>query len=201
MAKNRLPKYIVDRRKERPAPAPQPKKPVNTGKIVRTSLRWAKRLSAFFLASLGLATGYLSLIPRLSVSQDHPLNVNDPFSTPFILSNDGPLGINALELSCLIIDAKGKGAEIQNINMSMGLAIKRMEPGERATIPCTPAPASLGVPLESGDAAVIVTFRPDFVFWKKLRAFRFTTLLSSDGHLYWYPQPATGPATMETGKL
>ena len=203
MAKNKPPKYIIDRREEGP-PARHKEESGKTKATIPQILKPLKILVGLItlLATiLGLVTGYLSLIPRISVVQNQPLNVSDPFSTPFILSNDGPLGVNELEFSCLVfkVDQTGGGG-VTGAETSMGLAAKRMEPGERATIPCSLLPFALTSPLKSGDVAVRIIFRPDFVFWRKSRAFRFITFHASDGHLYWYPQPISGPPSNENPK-
>ena len=195
MSRTEPPKDILDRRKE------QPKDKQPTGEQSHSTkahlIRFLKLVSKFvgiLLASLGFVTGYLSLIPRLSVVQDHPLDENNPFSTPFIVSNDGPLGINDLQFSCVLFNVRNTvGGGVSNVETSMALGGKRMEPGERATVPCDTMPLVPTGILASADVAVKISFRPDFTWWRKLRAFRFVTYHASDGHLYWYPQPLSGP--------
>ena len=66
-----------------------------------------------------------------------------------------------------------------------------MQPGERSTVPCV-FPFVLDSPIASGNIGIIVTFRVRFVPLKTFsRTYRFVTLPGSDGHLYWFPQPAT----------
>lgn len=158
--------------------------------------KFVSKVVGLLLASLGFVTGYLSLVPRLSVSQDRPLDVNNPFSTPFVVSNDGPLGINDLRFSCFFFNLENTaGGGLTNVETNMFLGSKRMEPGERATVPCDTMPLVLPGPFVSADIAVKVSFRPDFVWRRKPRAFRFITYHASDGHLYWYPQPLNGPVS------
>jgi len=197
MPRARPPKDIVSRRNEQP----KDKLPVESGRrSIRIRLiqvwKFGGKLAGWLLASLGFATAYLSLIPRISVSQNQPLDVDDPFSAPFVVSNDGPLGINGLQFSCRIYNIETKGSKISNIETSMLLGAKQMEPGERATVPCDTMPmVPPKGPLVSGDLAVVVSFRADFTWWRKSRAFRFVAQHTPDGRVYWYPQPFSGPVS------
>ncbi len=199
MTRTHAPQEIRDRRedgKQKPVPSPSPLR-----RNISKSVKMVGVGIGLLATSLGIITGYLALVPRLSVTQNQPLNLDDPFSTPFILSNDGPLGVNDAKFSCYVFHLASAPAgrlssgtsTIDEVGASQGLVAKRMEPGERATIPCSLQPFTLMNPVKTGDVAVQVDFRPDFVFWRQTRSFRFVTLKSSDGHLYWYPEPITGP--------
>jgi hypothetical protein len=136
--------------------------------------------------SLGVATGYLSLVPKISVSQNQPLDPANLFSAPFIVSNDGPLGINDVQILCGLKDVQAGPGGIKNIILtSPGLHVDGMETGERATFPCGP---QINVkPLTSADVVFTVRFRPDFVPWHTTRYFRFVSEKSGE-QLFWYPQ-------------
>lgn len=195
MVRTKPPKDILDRRKEEP---PKPPHQAELGTSARTISRISKWLVGgitLVATSLGIVTAYLSLIPRLSASPTQSLDLNNPFSALFIMSNDGPLGINDLDFSCHIYNVGSVlDASVSAITTRMNIRSKRMEPGEKISAPCDPSPLiRVEGQLASADVAVVVRFRPDFVWWTKYRIFRFVTLKSSDGHLYWFPVPATGP--------
>ena len=155
-------------------------------------------------AILGLITGYVALIPRISVSQSQPLDVNDPFSTPFIVSNDGPLPLMNVKFSCAIrdlVDTKGDRATVGD-QKGLGpeitapqLVSDEISPGERSTIPCA-SPFRFPTPLASGDVSIVVRFRIGYTFLPSKRISRFVTVKAADGHLYWYPQPVPEFAKM-----
>ncbi len=143
--------------------------------------------------SLGFVTGYLSLVPRISVSQTFALNPAAPFSAPFVVSNDGPLGINEISFSCLLLYVESSHRNrFIDVLLSDQLTIVGMEPGEKVTIRCPFerfVKLSESDPIVRGDIVLIVEFRPDLVPWQVKRQLRFITLHGFDGRLYWYPQP------------
>jgi hypothetical protein len=170
---------------EQVAPPPPTKSPT------RSVLKWVGKLLASFGFILGVVTGYLSLVPRISVEQPELLDISNPFSTPFILSNDGPLGLNDVDFSCGLNQIENTLHTKVHDSRVTGIArIIRMEPGEKASVPCE-FPFGPGPPLISADITMIVKFRPDFVFQRKSRYFRFMTAAAKDGTLRWFPEPSS----------
>src|ERR1035437_11174349 len=109
MTRQRTPKEILHRRQESQQQANkshitghfQAMHPSNSllviAKLIGTLLLWVS-------AILGSVSGFVALIPRVSVFQNDPINVSDPFSTPFIVINDGPLEIRDVTFQCLLIN-------------------------------------------------------------------------------------------------
>ena len=62
-------------------------------KLIGKSILWTSAL-------LGIVSGYVALIPRVTVSQHQPLDLSKPFSTPFVVANDGPLAIRDVRFWC-----------------------------------------------------------------------------------------------------
>jgi hypothetical protein len=54
----------------------------------------------FLLGIPSIYVGLLSLLPRISVSVQAPLTAADPFSSPFVVSNDGYLTLYNVKCSC-----------------------------------------------------------------------------------------------------
>lgn len=54
------------------------------------------------------AVTMLTLFPRLSVSNSSAIDPNDPFSTPFLISNDGYVPLFSVEFSLAIREVKNK---------------------------------------------------------------------------------------------
>jgi hypothetical protein len=53
----------------------------------------------------GLVTGVDWFLPSVSASPPAPLNPADPFSTPFIVTNNGHLALRSVEVSCYLTNA------------------------------------------------------------------------------------------------
>ena len=181
MSQNKPQQNTKGKRQEQPPPIPPPAPPSTTRVAILWSWERGKTLVGYFLAALGFVTGYLSLVPRISVSDTPAFDITDPFGGPFIVSNDGPLGINRIDMSCYAIkvetaDHRGKLEDVGAKNFIP--TITGMEVGEKASLPC-----DFGLremfhvektgPLDFADIVLIVKFRPDFVPWRITREFRY----------------------------
>ena len=155
--------------------------------IAAKALQIIGALIGFAAAILGIVTGYVALEPRVSVSQNEQLDPNDPFSSPFIVSNDGPLPMENVRFTCgigsthyehgptvkgapnyrtnfiFLPDAKGN-LPVQNFG-----AIE-MKPGERSTIPSCNYPFPKSV--EGADIGIVVNFRIAYIHVNAERVFQ-----------------------------
>jgi hypothetical protein len=149
-------------------------------------------------------TGYVALVPSISVSQNEQLDPNDPFSSPFIVSNNGPLPIEQVRFTCgigQVTHDKGptvKGAPNGGTSFiflpdasgklpAQNFGDVEMNPGERSTIPSCNYP--FPGPIEGADIRIVVTFRIGYTPLTKTRIFRFATLADASKRLHWYPYP------------
>jgi len=159
---------------------------------------------ASLAAILGIATGYLALLPRVSVSRNEQLDPSNTFSSPFIISNDGPLPMENVRFTCGIVDVKHEnGPEILgDINFGtaffvlkdkngnpavMNFGSREMMPGERSTMPSCSYPYLN--PIERANIGIVVDFRLGYTPFETKRIFRFGTLKDSSGKLHWFPLP------------
>jgi hypothetical protein len=139
---------------------------------------------------LGLATGYLSLVSRVGVSPATSLDLRDPFSTPFVLSNDGQVGINNIDFTCKLLSVKTKTLVFDNLDFSSSSQISAMEPGEKSSVTCAFRRAfEMSEPVVSADIVISATFRPDYVPWSVKRELRFVAARDVTDILHWFPQP------------
>lgn len=161
------------------------------------------KTAALLAALLGIVTGYLALLPRVSVSQGELLNPAETFSNPFIVSDDGPLPLEDVTFRCGLGEAKlengpqmfgaphfGSSFFILNKNGQPSLPIfhdAEMLPGERATIPYCSVPWTN--PVENADIGIEVKFRIGYTFIHTTRTFQFVTRKDSAGNLHWFPDP------------
>lgn len=191
MSRWKAPQYILDRREQDKAVRMEPVG--RTKKIIKVVLGAAGLIAT----GLGIATGYLSLLPRITITQNQALDTSDPFSTPFVVSNDGPLGINDVKFVCWLQhvtlanngDIGGFGTSSPALDIPDG-----MEVGEKTTLPCvfsnlfvSKDGTSAGNLVTYADIVIKASFRPDFALWHLHRNTRFKTVKGSDGRLYWYP--------------
>jgi kynureninase len=101
----KAPKEIVKRRAEANAP-PLPKPNRIRRRLTDAWTRWSARawpkranfvlqipwkLAVIVATFLGIVSGWVAMVPRVSITQSQALNASDPFSTPFIVENQGPL--------------------------------------------------------------------------------------------------------------
>ena len=133
------------------------------GRLQRFSkwtIKWLWKATIFFGFWLGIVSGYFGLLQRISVSQNEQLDPSDPFSSPFIVSNDGPLPIENVLFRCGLgrtTYERGKGPPAviggENFGSSFifmpdatgklppqNFGSSEMNPGERSTIPSCPYP-------------------------------------------------------------
>jgi len=175
-------------------PAPQEQTYSKGTRAIKT-LKWAGRLLAWFGFSLGVVTGYLALVPKVTVTQTEPLNPVDPFSAQFIVSNDGPLGIEDLSVVCVISNVRYKDmqARVSNnrINGNKGTELfkQRMDVGERASFTCPFSEVfHTRAPVIDAEIVTQLTFSPKFTWHHPHREYRFNTKSDATGLLHWYPQ-------------
>jgi len=166
--------------------------------------RWLWKATIFFGFWLGILSGYISLLPKISVVQNEQLDPSDPFSSPFIVSNDGPLPIENVRFRCGIGSVsyygkvRVKGAE--NYGSSFMFApdahgnlpvqnfgSPEMNPGERSTIPSCNYPLPKDV--SDADIGIVLEFRIGYTPFPSTRTFRFHTLPDANHGFHWYPYP------------
>jgi hypothetical protein len=159
--------------------------------LTKRGFHLTRRVVGLIVLSLGLASSYLSLLPRITVVEGVPLNSADPFSTPFVVSNDGPLGVSSFDFDCIVesLIAKGGNKVLETHVAGPKLRTSRMEVGERAMAFC-PLNSAIEVgPIQSASIKMSASFRPDWVFWRDTRTFRFATIEDTNGTLRWMPVP------------
>jgi len=157
----------------------------------RSSLRkllskiWAGIAAAAVVVTL---TG-LSLLQKISVAATHLLDPQAPFSSPFIISNDGSLPIHDVTFRCVLrnVEDEGHGRVVAPKGITSGHAIIQIDPGEKSTVAC-PFPFTFRSPLISADIEVVVKYRQDFVFWHSEKPFRFGLAKDKNGQFNWFPR-------------
>lgn len=205
MARSKVPQEIVARRVEGTAtPVTNQNRRVLLVPQIRakwTGIKWSKWMMVLFGTSwkvavtlatlLGIASGWVAMVPRISVSQTQALDPTDPFSTPFIVENQGPLPMMNVVVNCALGNTSAGAWQMMMgdsdiFQMSPEQHFKEVLPGERGTIPCG---YRFAEKVNYSDVTLIVSFRVAFTLFHMERKFRFVTALGQDRNLYWFPEP------------
>ena len=132
----------------------------------------------------------LSLIPRPTVSPMSVLNQQDPFSAPFIISNEGWVPLKDVRVESQILEM-----EDSNHNRFTDVSMRgytppaaRIEPGEKHSVPLAPVSIQ-GVRIVRADVQLIVRYRSAWVpIFEKTNTFRFVLSVTGGGAYHWLPR-------------
>jgi hypothetical protein len=145
--------------------------------------------------------------PRVSLVVEEPLNPTEPFSAPFVLTNDSALSIYDVGIACQINwlawdTVRGRIEQKQGLLVKSDNVAKTIAAADKKTVKCdVPPPVMdglktiLGLPPDSkmtlieGDISIAVSFSPKFYLWKRLDDFHFVADKGADGKTRWQRQP------------
>jgi hypothetical protein len=154
-----------------------------------------------------------SLSPKVSVASYSNLNPADPFTTPFIITNNSSLPLHNVSARCKVDKLEGvklyeeeiecetcpiKSISLTGYESGKTESIPQIESGESSTFIC-----SSDIPIsEDGELVnttsttgaeitIFVRYRPSWVFWHHEQRFRFVTAKNANGQLVWIPLPAS----------
>ena len=149
---------------------------------------------------LGIGTSLLALASRISMSSDSPINPSDIMSTPFVVSNDGPLDIHDVGYGCvdrkilsdtgLTIAAPGPYTKWLGGFSTPQMVADVIPPTGKQAFTC---PMSALIPsghVTYGDIIIAVSYRPAWWPYKWQKLHRFATALDANRKpVRWYEQP------------
>lgn len=158
-------------------------------------INWLGR-SIVVVTFLGFGIALLTLFPRLSVSNESPIDPTQPFSTPFRIVNDGYVPLFSVQFSTAISKITPKSRNVPELRGSPGYASRIHNPGMGAKIfwPTDVFTYYSGTtiqsdPLESADIAIVVDYHPFGIPINRERLYRFITLMGPDNQLHWMQRP------------
>jgi hypothetical protein len=159
----------------------------------RSFLRRGLALASFGIGLLGL----LSFLPRPSVSASEPVDVENPFSSAFTVTNGNIFPLSDLRVGLAPVRMPVKGGWLVNdevLENRLGFFFNskwehhtlRMD--EQFSV--TPSDIfQLAGPFQGADLAIVVRYK----FWifpiSQSKAFRFQAHRQTNGRYYWYPTP------------
>jgi hypothetical protein len=155
------------------------------------------RVFSIVITLLGIVSSVIAiyglLSSRVTVSPSSPLMPQDPFSTMFTISNDGPLAIYDVYASCHVnvvrgvsvgeLHMEGDGGEINYKEA------EEIDSGDKINLSCFKDQVEASKPWLSGDVDINVSYRPSFYPGHQERKARFIGERGADGGLHWFQQP------------
>jgi hypothetical protein len=172
-------------------------------KKARKAKEKAPRITVFplLLALATLLGGFAALVtflPRISVSPSDPVDPANPFSSSFTITNANIVPLR--EVTALLGIGQIATEPAQNRPNFVPTFTSRLtmpnwkdhvlSMDEKFTITLADAfGLPPGVRLSGGDIAIVITYKPWFLPFRREKVFRFITHRQSNGILYWYSQP------------
>lgn len=178
--------------------APKPKG--KTQKKRRPINKWRFRpLASLLTAStiLGGAVALLAFLPRPLVTLSDPVIPGDPWSANVVVSNNNfiPLTDSTLEFGMGQITTVGRTPSPSFIPSFKSRILigswqhHTIEMDERYSVPLADSPFRFTYPTNFADIALIVSYRPWILPFRREKVFRFVTHKAENGNLYWYSLP------------
>jgi len=199
---SKTPKYIRERREKT--------KKIKESEIRKPAKRWLAGFSVGWklfeglFASLGALVPVLSLYPRFSVNAQALSDLSDPFSAPFVITNDGLLPLYDIGYAIHVkklIDANERTFSHPGRSYVPEFFItadrypkwKMLSGGDTATIiphHINSPDLQFSLPLRQGELEVLVNYR--YGIWPVLKQRHFSfTAMTSTGQTAWVREPRT----------
>jgi hypothetical protein len=148
------------------------------------SLTW--KVTIAISAALGLVSQVYFFTWRLSVAPGPTLKDSNPFTSMFVLQNDGQFSLYAIQFSCTSNTVKTAN-HIQFERMlgsTQSYDVAELAANDRTSTPCFVGYESSG-PVLSADITLNVSYRPSFSPFRRSKHFRFTATRKDDGTYAW----------------
>ena len=133
-------------------------------------------------------SGLMTFAPVLTVDVGTPLDPNNPFSSPFIVSNAMIVPLFGVTISCKYDELKFEGGGTFDTNTLGSVeTLSIMAPHQKTTAPCQRGFNS-NAPLKSGIATIAVSYSPFLWPFKKSTIRQFKAEMNADKKTIWLPQ-------------
>lgn len=137
---------------------------------------------------LACISGLLTFYPVITVDVGSPLDPNNPFSYPFIVTNDTILPLFSVNISCRFDKGIFDGGGIFDDN-TIGTSdiLPIMAPHRKTTAPCHTG-YRVNFPLKSGIATITISYYPFLWPIKTFVSRSFNAAMNSDNKTIWLPR-------------
>jgi hypothetical protein len=167
--------------------AAEQKSPVTTKQPPSTLKEVVKWISIAILIS-SLLSGLMTFAPVLTVDAGVPLDSNNPFSYPFIVSNNMIVPLFGVTIACKYHDVQLEGGgTLDNTAADSEEMFPVMAPHQKTTAPCQKG-ITMNAPLKSGIVTIAVNYSAFLWPFKTSTIRHFKTEISADKKTTWLPQ-------------
>jgi len=114
------------------------------------------------------------------------LDPSEPFSTPFVVSNDYVLAATSVDVRCYLnaLDFE-LNVRVRRVGARSIATISRIGPFDKQTVYCKPMMDFAEHRLLRGDISITMHFRLPLYPWPVTKQARFVTAKAADGQLRW----------------
>jgi len=174
-------------KKKNKRPAAERTPPLITNQPPTALKRAVKWISVTILICASLS-GLMAFAPVLTIDVGTPQDPNDPFSSPFIVSNNMLVPLFGVTIVCKFDEGKFEGGEtFDNKAVSAEETLSVMAPHKTITAPCQKG-FNMNAPLESGIVTIGVSYSPFLWPFKMSTIHQFKAEVNADNKILWLPQ-------------
>jgi hypothetical protein len=145
----------------------------------------------FVVGIPSIIAGIVAFLPRISVTPTDPLNPADPFSAPFVVSNDGYIPLTDVQFACrpekvnfgsrLTLTFGSETVIITPAVFNVGT----LDLDSKTTVPCAldevmQVPHPIAGPVTEAQITILISYRPLWL-WRKVMESRFVLTQDNAG--------------------
>ena len=165
---------------QRPPVTPKPPPPSSLKQVVK----WIS--IAVLICSL--LSGLMTFASVVTIDAGAPLDSNNSFSYPFIVSNNMFVPLFGVTISCKYHDVEFEGGgTLDNTAAGSEEMLFVMAPHQTTTAPCQKG-MNMNAPLKSGIVTIAVNYSPFLWPFKTSTIRHFKTEITADKKTIWLPQ-------------
>jgi hypothetical protein len=172
--------------------------------LKQKALETKRRTSMLLAIVLGLATivgglaAALAFLPRVSVVPSDPVDINNPFSASFTITNMNYIPLREVSVSFNLGQIATAPAQYSNNLVSTFNTGFKSPKWKRHTLTMdekyTITPGDIftlppSVQISGADIAIAISFRPWILPFTRKKVFRFIAKKQTNGYFYWYSYP------------
>jgi len=145
------------------------------------------------IAAVGLAItllGVFAFRPHVSMRPDERADERNPFSTQFVVTNEGYFTVRDVTSNCYYGDVQtSHNVGVMGWGLPNVLTFDSIEPHKSSTIECRQAIGGFGHGAGDVTRATIsltISYNPDF-WWKRSERYGFRGLVDTKNVMHWEP--------------
>ena len=173
-------------KKKKKIPVGEQKPPVTTSQPPSSLKQVVKWISIAVLICT-LLSGPMTFAPVLTIAVGAPQDPNNSFSYPFIVSNNMPVPLFGVTISCREEGIFEGGETFDNKTGDSEETLTIMAPHRTTTAPCHRG-FNINAPIESGTVTVGVSYSPFLWPFKSSTIRQFKADMNADKKTMWLPQ-------------